>query len=176
MTIHKKRKNDDKPGWSRGKKKQRLSSNQPCSLQTSAISNIGNFTSFIMCKTSPDEKLKILHNTRDRRLKQKASSKHYMQDAWKLIKDFLSNIYLDNTGWYREYHQCFTMNLNRLQQESQVKLEDAQKKVINLYFHMKSAYFVTRKQQHLEGKCSSQLSHLPVGAIKSLGRPILNRW
>ena len=79
-----------------------------------------------MCKPSPDEKLEILHNIRDRRLKEKADSKHRMEDVCKLIPDSLSDVDLENTGWHRGYHQRFTMNLNRLQSEYQGTLEDAQ--------------------------------------------------
>ena len=79
MSIHKKRKKDDESEWSGGKKRQRLSSNQRCILHTSEVSNIGNFTSFITCKPSPDEKLEILHNIRDRRLKEM----QILNIAWK---------------------------------------------------------------------------------------------
>ena len=34
---------------------------------------------------------------------------------------------------------------------------------------MGSVYSVTRRQQHLEGKCSSQLRHLQAGVIKKPG-------
>ena len=125
-----------------------------------------------MCKPSPDEKLQILHNIRDRRLKEKADSKHRMEDVCKLIPNSLSDVDLENTGWCRGCHQRFTMSLNRLQSESQATLDNAkpssshspqknvQKKVMNLYSHMASVYSVTRRQQHLEEKCSSQLRHL----------------
>ena len=124
--MHKERKKADESEWSGGKKRQRLSSYQCCILHTSEVSNIGNFTSFIMCKPSPDEKLEILHNIRDRRLKEKADSKNRMEDVCKLIPDSLSDVDLENTGWHRGCHQRFTMNLNRLQSESQATLEDAQ--------------------------------------------------
>ena len=65
MSIHKKRNKDDESEWSFGKKRQRYSSNQPCILPTSEVSNIDNFTSFIMCKPSPDKKLEVLHNMQD---------------------------------------------------------------------------------------------------------------
>ena len=123
--MHKKRKKDDESEWSGGKKRQRLSSNQRCILHTSEVSNIGNFTSFIMCKPSPDEKLEILHNIRDRRLKEKTDPKHGMEDVCKLIPDSLSDMHLENAGRHRGCHQHFTMNLNRLQSESQATLEDA---------------------------------------------------
>ena len=123
--MHKKRKKDDESEWSGGKKRQRLSSNQRCIPHTSEVSNIGNFTSFMICKPSPDEKLEILHNIRDKRLKQKANSKHCMEDVCKFILDSLSDVDLENTGWHRGCHQRFTMNLNRLQSESQATLEDA---------------------------------------------------
>ena len=54
MSMHKKRKKDDESEWSGGK-------NQCCIFHTSEVSNIGNFTSLIMCKPSPDEKLQNLH-------------------------------------------------------------------------------------------------------------------
>ena len=41
---------------------------------------------------------------------------------------------------------------------------------------MISVYSGTRRQQHLEGKCSSQLRHLQAGVIKNLEEPILSRW
>ena len=43
-----------------------------------------------MCILSPDEKLEILHNTQDRRLKEKTNYKHCMQDKCNLIPDSLS--------------------------------------------------------------------------------------
>ena len=92
MSMHKKRKKDDESEWSRGKKRQRFSSNQCCTLHTTEVSNVGNFASFIMCKPSPYEKLEILHNIRDRRLKEKADSKNRMEDVCKLIPDSLSDI------------------------------------------------------------------------------------
>ena len=49
-----------------------------------------------------------------------------MEDMCKLIPDSLSDVDLENTGWHRGCHQRFAMNLNRLQLESQAKLEDAQ--------------------------------------------------
>ena len=79
-----------------------------------------------MCKPSPDEKLKILHNIRDRRLKEKADFKHRMEDVCKLIPDSLSDVDFENTGWHRGCHQRFIMKLNRLQSESQATLEDPQ--------------------------------------------------
>ena len=60
--MHKNRKKCDESEWNGGKKSQRLLSNQHCILHTSELSDIGNFPSFIMCKPSPDEKLKILLN------------------------------------------------------------------------------------------------------------------
>ena len=126
MSMHKKRKKDVESEWSGGKKRQRLLSNQRCILHASEVSNVGNFTNFIMCKPSPDEKLEISHNIQDMRLKEKAGSKHHMEDACKLIPDSLSDVDFENTGWHRGCHQRFTMNLNRLQSESQVTLEDAQ--------------------------------------------------
>ena len=74
--MYNKRKKDDESEWSGGKKRQRLPSNQRCILHTPEVSNIGNFSSFIMCKLYPDEKLEILQNIRDWRLKEKADSKH----------------------------------------------------------------------------------------------------
>ena len=54
-----------------------------------------------MCKMSPDEKLEILRNIRDRRLTEKADSKHRMEDVCKLIPDSLSDVDLENTRWHR---------------------------------------------------------------------------
>ena len=53
-----------------------------------------------MCKMSPDEKLEILRNIRDRRLTEKADSKHRMEDVCKLIPDSLSDVGLENTRWH----------------------------------------------------------------------------
>ena len=50
---------------------------------------------------SPDEKLEILRNIRDRRLTEKADSKHRMEDVCKLIPDSLSDVDLENTRWHR---------------------------------------------------------------------------
>ena len=60
--MHKKQKNNDESEWSGGKKRQRLSSYQRCILHTSEVLNIGSFTSFVMCKPSPDKNLEILYN------------------------------------------------------------------------------------------------------------------
>ena len=54
-----------------------------------------------MCKMSPDEKLEILRNIRDRRLTEKADSKHCTEDMCNLIPDPLSDVDLENTGWHR---------------------------------------------------------------------------
>ena len=66
-----------------------------------------------------------------------------------------------------------------MQPESQATLEkgknNAQKKVKKLYPHITSGYSVKIRQQHLEGKFSSQMRHLQVGVIKSLDGPMLNR-
>ena len=40
---------------------------------------------------------------------------------------------------------------------------------------MASAYPVTRRQEHLEGKYSRQLRHLQTGVTNSLDETILNR-
>ena len=45
----------------------------------------------------------------------------------KLIQDSLSDMDLENTRWHWWCHQFFTMNLNRLQSESQGTLENAQR-------------------------------------------------
>ena len=108
--MHKKQKKDDESEWSGGKKKKRLSSNQRFTLHTSEAPNIGNFTSFLMCKPSPDEKLESLRYIPDKRLKEKADSKHSMEDV----------------EWHQRCHQCFKMSLNCLQSEFQSTLEDAQ--------------------------------------------------
>ena len=79
-----------------------------------------------MCKLSPDEKLEISHNIRDRKLIEKADSIHRMENVCKLIPDSLSDVDLENTGWHRGCHQHFTTNLNRLQSKSQATLEDTQ--------------------------------------------------
>ena len=66
-----------------------------------------------------------------------------------------------------------------MQPESQATLEkgknNAQKKVKKLYPHITSGYSVKIRQQHLEGKFSSQMRHLQAGVIKSLDGPRLNR-
>ena len=49
------------------------------------------------------------------------------------------------------------------------KKKNIQKKEINLFSHMGSVYSVTRRQQHLEGKCSSQLRDLQAGVKKKSG-------
>ena len=58
-----------------------------------------------------------------------------------------------------------------MQPESQATLEkgknNAQKKVKKLYPHITSGYSVKIRQQHLEGKFSSQMRHLQAGVIKS---------
>ena len=71
MSIHNKQNKDDESEWSVGKKRQRYSSNQPCILHTLEVSNIGKFTSFVICKPSPDKKLEVLDNTQDEGLKKK---------------------------------------------------------------------------------------------------------
>ena len=166
--MHKKRKKDDDSEWSSGKKKQRLSSNQRYIPHISRESN----------KPSPDEKFEIFDNIQHRRLKEKANSKHRMEYVYKLIPDSLSNVDLENTEWHRKCHQRFTMNLSRLQSESPATLEDAQPSILRspwkrrseegnkFVFHMASVDSVTRRQQHLEGKCSS----------KNLDGPILSKW
>ena len=60
--MHKKQKTNDESEWSGGKKRQRPSSYQRCILHTSEVLNISSFTSFVMCKPSPDKNLEILHN------------------------------------------------------------------------------------------------------------------
>ena len=124
--MHKKRKKDDESEWIGGKKKQGLSSNQRGIFHTSEVSSIGNFTSFITCTLSPDEKLKILRNIRDGRLKEKADSKHRIEDVCKLIPNSLSDLDLENIRWHRRCYHRFTMNLNCLQSESEAGLEDVQ--------------------------------------------------
>ena len=66
-----------------------------------------------------------------------------------------------------------------MQPESQATLEkgknNAQKKVKKLYPHITSGYSVKIRQQHLEGKFSSQMRHLQAGVMKSLDGPMLNR-
>ena len=126
-----------------------------------------------------------MHNIRDRRLKENTDSKHHMEDVCKLIPDSLSDVDLENTRWHRGCYQHFTMNLNCFQSDSQALLEDAQppppppptptkkkKKKHpeegNLFSHMGSVYSVTRRQQHLEGKCSSQLRDLQAGVKKKI--------
>ena len=58
---------------------------------------------------------------------EKADSKHRIEDVCKLIQDSLSDMDLENTRWHWWCHQFFTMNLNRLQSESQGTLENAQR-------------------------------------------------
>ena len=65
-----------------------------------------------------------MHNIRDRRPKEKADSKHFMEDMGRLIPDSPSDIDFKNTRWYQGHHQLFTMNLNCLQSEPQATLED----------------------------------------------------
>ena len=79
-----------------------------------------------MCKPSPDQKLEILHNIQDRRLKENTDPKHHMEDKCKLIPDSLSDVDLENTRWHRGCYQHFTMTLNCFQSESPAMLEDAQ--------------------------------------------------
>ena len=102
--------------WKAKPAKKKFPANQICILHSKDInsSSLGNFTSFNDCNTSPTEKLRSLHQTRDKRLNEPVDSKHRMQTVCELIPDSLENVNLATTGWHRGCHQRFTMNLNRL--------------------------------------------------------------